>query len=479
MQKYIILLFNLVPFFLGAQKITVSEELPLMTEYNYEIIGEISGQTLVLMERGNNYHVYGFNERLQNNYEKELELDKRQVSVLGTNEIDSLYSLYYTYRQKGQIFLKIHTYDAGTNLIDSSTIWNFGNLFYNPRFEILRSEDKSKVLVYFVENSSIFRMICIDNSKMKVIWDHNYKPKDFYKDRPTYQILLTNSGRYYGVFIKDNVPSRRKEHAFVIDEYASTMSEVRTKDIALYDKLTYDAWFTVDNLNGEKLLAGGLYTDNNRIKAMGSYFLRYDPISTNYTIKHSAFELGFSNRFMNYKRPKKKPGILDLEINNAIVRQDGGLVFIAEKIRTYQRTNNTETDRYFRAGRLSDDYHYDDLLVVSYEPDGEISWREILQKKQFSQDDFGFFSSYYLFRTPEQIHFLFNDEIKNNNTVSEYIMNGLGQYDRKSLFNTTHLEIKLRLTAAYQVNTNRLLIPSERRNRLKLVRMDYGKDERI
>ena len=83
------------------------------------------------------------------------------------------------------------------------------------------------------------------------------------------------------------------------------------------------------------------------------------------------------------------------------------------------------------------------------------------------------YSSYFLFRTPTSLRFLFNDEIKYENTVSEYVLNGNGDFERNSLLSTENLKLRLRFRDALQVNGNELIVPSERRNRLRLVKLEY------
>ncbi len=79
----------------------------------------------------------------------------------------------------------------------------------------------------------------------------------------------------------------------------------------------------------------------------------------------------------------------------------------------------------------------------------------------------------YLFKTPENLRFLFNDEIRFENTVSEYRLNGAGAFERRSLLNTEKLEVRLRFRDAIQVSADALVVPSERRNRLRLVKITF------
>jgi hypothetical protein len=119
------------------------------------------------------------------------------------------------------------------------------------------------------------------------------------------------------------------------------------------------------------------------------------------------------------------------------------------------------------------DFYFEEVFVLSIHPTGALHWETILHKRQYSQDDNGIFSSYFMFETAGKLRFLFNDEIRNENTVSEYVINGLGEYNRNSMFNTTGLDLRLRFRNATQINSNTLIIPSERKNRLKLVRLTY------
>ncbi|MCB0626438.1 MAG: hypothetical protein KDC43_21590, partial [Saprospiraceae bacterium] len=92
---------------------------------------------------------------------------------------------------------------------------------------------------------------------------------------------------------------------------------------------------------------------------------------------------------------------------------------------------------------------------------------------QYSQDDDAAYSSYFLLKTPYNLRLLFNDEIKYENTVSEYVIQGNGHFDRNAVMSTENQKLRLRFTDAIQVASNALIVPSERRNRLKLVKVTY------
>jgi hypothetical protein len=92
-----------------------------------------------------------------------------------------------------------------------------------------------------------------------------------------------------------------------------------------------------------------------------------------------------------------------------------------------------------------------------------------LHKKQYSQDDEAIFSSFFLLKSPDRLHFMFNDEIKYENTCSEYVLNPIGEFDRNSLLSTVNQGLRLRFRDAIQISATECLAPSEFRNRLRLV----------
>jgi len=55
------------------------------------------------------------------------------------------------------------------------------------------------------------------------------------------------------------------------------------------------------------------------------------------------------------------------------------------------------------------EYHYDDIMALSYNKDGVRDWSSFIPKMQYSQEDGGAFSSYALVNSGGTLAFLFND----------------------------------------------------------------------
>lgn len=471
MRNAILYLLFIAPLSIVAQDILVSEDLPLRNDVSYELIGELRGNILLYHNRVTEHEIQCFDQRMQLDWSKEIEFDRRTAKMLGLVTLNDNFYIFHHFRRKGNTLLKANKYDAGANLLDSTLVFDFGFLFFTPDFELILSEDRTKALVFFVEKQSIMRALSFDIPSMELLWEKSFEPDDYSYSEDGLQALVDNRGNFHLIIEKDNFRSRRKEHFYQVHSYYGTTDEYRKFDTGFQGMLTYDAYFTYDDLN-DHLVAAGFYSEKDLGKATGMFYLNIDPKAPNdIVLKFQKFDTETLMGILG-KRGKRAKGLQEISVQEVVLRRDGGAILIGERNRMFERGGTSRT--YVEGmNRFMVDYYFDELLIASIHPTGEMHWKTILHKKQYSQDDDGIYSSYFLFKTPSNLRFLFNDEIRYENTVSEYILNGLGTYDRNSLLSTANLDLRLRFRDALQTGSNALIVPSERRNRLKLVKMEF------
>ncbi len=343
-----------------------------------------------------------------------------------------------------------------------------------PEDDIIRSEDETKLLLLVTEQQTKVRCIGIDLTELKTLYDRELTPDRFFFGEDFVQAELTNEGEMYFIFQRDNFRSKRKEHKYEVHRLTAA-EDANSFELNMGDSLTYDIVFRYDNLN-RQLVAAGLYTTKDFSRADGYFWIKYVP-QGNATARpvFTPFPINLVKNIEGNKFNKKQPNIDELSVSNLVLRQDGGGLIITEKNRQLERRSNASRTQIVNnfGERPLVDYHYDEMIVFSVHPDGEPHWSNILHKKQYSQDDGGVYSSYLMMENPSTLRFLFNDEIRFENTVSEYIVNGRGEFDRNSLFNTRDLNLRLRFRDGVQVAANEVILPSEHRNRLRLVKMTY------
>lgn len=473
MKKYFLLVSGLLPIIAFSQKITVSEQITLRSDIAYELIGSLGGRVLLFRDKNTTFEVAGFDQNMQEAWSKELELDQRQPRTIGVVGRKLDFSVIYQYRMKSHTLVKVHKYGAGANLVDSATVMDLGALFYTPNFVFVRSEDRSKGLIYYIEKQNLIKAFAFDLDEVKLLWETALQLDDFNIYQNFRQMIVDNEGNMTLILEQDNFRSKRDAHLFEAYTYNGRARQLLKYELPMNGRLTYDVKFTYDNVNG-LLVGGGLYSDKNLGRADGFFYLSADPYAPeNYRLSFSEFDGDFVAAVLG-KEADRSHGIAEAEVTDIVLRMDGGILLINERNRTFERRAASVNRTFYDVnGRFAVDYYYDEVFVISIHPSGEAHWKTVLHKKQYSQDDSGMYSSYFLFRTPTSLRFLFNDEIKYENTVSEYVLKGNGDFERNSLLSTENLKLRLRFRDALQVSSTELIVPSERRNRLRLVKLEF------
>ena len=463
----ILLLFFAGSFF--AQNITISEPLSMGTDDDFDFIGKIKGQYLVFQDRGNNFKIQAFGKRLQLKWDKEIELEKRRTNVLGVIASKEDFSVIYTCKKKRTLNIFLSRFSPAANLLDTAIIKVYEKNILTPNFQLIRSEDKKKLLLYYIKDQRKLTALAFDMETRKVLWEKTMQPESMTYSEIYHQILINNDGEAFAILQKNNKKYKRKKHHYEIhriDKYG----ESSFFTIPMEERLTYDIYFSYDNKN-KNLVAGGLYSDKNRGRANGYFFMKIDPENAeDYELVFTEFDKKVVDNLIGKKADVKK-GIADIDMQEIIHRRDGGVLLVIERNRQVERGGIGGRNGY--AYRSVVDYYYDDIMVISIHPDGETHWKEILHKKQYSQNDGAIYSSYFLLKTPSNLRFIFNDDIKFENTVSEYVVKANGHFERNSVMSTQDQKIQLRFADALQVGANELIVPSITRHKMKLIRIEF------
>lgn len=464
------LLFLAGPLF--SQVLTVSDEILLRSDTEYHLVGKAGGKVMLLQDRKTKHLVTAYDRRMQESWEKTLTLRGRNIRLVEALEHSRGFQLLYLFREAGQNYLQLDTYDPAANIRDSVTLTNFNAWLNNPTYDIVRSQDQSKLLVILGENQQKVTCLSVDLDSSRLLYQVEVAPDKFFFNADFIQAEISNQGDAFLFIQRDNFHSQRKVHRYEVQYLSASARTLKQFDIPLGDSLTYDVFFKYDNLN-QRIVASGLYTKRELSRADGFFYLAADPISEQLlTSQFTPFPTKLAE---NLDGKKAKQSLEEISVRDAILRRDGGILLITERNRQLERRGAANRVQIMNTytGRPLVDYYYDEIVVFNINPDGKPNWDNILHKKQYSQDDGGAFSSFMLLESASALRFLFNDEIRFENTVSEYALDSEGSVRRNSLFSTKDLNLKLRFRDAVQVAANEVIIPSELRSRMRLVTMTY------
>jgi hypothetical protein len=473
-NKYGFIFFLVANTICYGQKVTVSREINVRNNYAYDILPNIEDHIIFYHDRGteHNFEIYDQNLRYKNSIQPEFE--KKNILPTGVIAMDSAFHFYYTYKEGSNIFFKAIAYDKNVSLIDSTT-YNIKErkvVSSNPRFAY--SQDKSKVLV-FTPNEQFLNLQLIDNHTLKIIYDFNLIVQGVNLKSDFEKVLVSNDGEVFIITRKASMWKIREPLGF-------TMVRIINKDNILLHKFTPESdeisnlKMDYDEINKRIVLAGFTTSgDESKVNGYFGFSMPASSLPEEAEIIINRFTSEFASE-VSGKKNKKIRELTGYTIQDIILRQDGGVIIVSESVREFTRRSQMAAPGQFGNNlplRGFIDYYHEDLVILATFPDGKEHWKKILFKKQFSQDDNAIYSSYFLVKTPSRIRLIYNDEIKNSNTVSEYIMDPTGNFERKSVLSTEYQNLKLRFRDAIQIGSSSIIIPSEKQSKINMVRIDY------
>lgn len=466
---YVSIVFQWTMPTICGQSISISEELILRNDYAYTVLGWVKEDLLLFRDKGHQFFIQAFDKELRLKWEREVVLGEGRADIIGIVTSADRFHLIFGIREKGDYYIRHSSFNHDINVLDTATIDVLPNVFMAPRILMKESEDKHKVLLYQEENN-IIRLYSYDLEVMTVLSANSVKLETAHMDMDLSSLVINNEGEFF-------LPVRNQQKGQNLNIFYSVFDKKKiVKDtISLGDVELFDLFPVYDHVH-QCLVVTGLYGDRNSTRANGFYFIRYrtgsDP---------EVHMLPFDESLLtevNGRNVDVSRGLSDFTVQRVALRQDGGAVVIAELVKEFSRRSSLPMQRdngsFVREGWV--DYYFEDIILFAINPDGTEHWKEVLRKRQYSQDDDAIYSSFFLFKTPERLRFLFNDEIKQENTVGGYEVTGKGYIERKTVFNTDYQRLKLRFRDGIQVANNECIVPSERNNKLNLVRIVYNEE---
>lgn len=474
MHRFIWLVcFVLFASVLQGQEIKVSDKISIRDDYAFYLLGKQNDQYLLLRDRESHFIVQAYNSNLAKVWDKKLNLDGRRTEIIDAFGNDTSFCVLYQYRKRSSTYLKVHRYNASANLIDSVLLKNYGVRFNTPFPLVQYSPNRQKILIYHVDGRKVETMV-MDVRSLKIEMEHIFEMDNVLSKKYLFQPIITDQGQIFLAYEINNRKSSQKKHQFVVESKGRNQSATRLT-MPAPDFITVDYFFAHDPIH-QKLIGVGLYANKNVNHANGlfTFDLTYNGQTAN-DIRTIPFEPKLVASLAGKLNKRSLKGVEDMRVENVIVRSDGGVVVLMEKVKIFHRSSIEMPGMYRRTdiSRVSTDFFYEDVFVMSINQAGKLDWKNIFYKEQTSQNDQGIFSSYFLFQNDNALRLIFNDDIRRHTNVVEYKVTPNGQSKRSSLFNTGDADIQIRMKDGLQIRPNEAIFPSQYKKKLKLVVIRY------
>jgi hypothetical protein len=162
-----------------------------------------------------------------------------------------------------------------------------------------------------------------------------------------------------------------------------------------------------------------------------------------------------------------------------VPRSDGGFLLVAEGEFKYTKVDRVQPVSYNYTYipdpnvRYTDQNHFYDIFVFSINKDGSIDWKVDMPKSQISENDDGYYSSFACLEANNVMKFFYNEDIMSTGNFVEYNVNPAGKTKRVSILNSEKEDVVLIPQKSKQVDGRSIIIPSEQKRVLQLVKFTY------
>jgi len=497
------LLFSPVSF-LAAQKIVYSEpDRDDSRRMNFEIAGKIGGNFLIYKNtRGRNWIVVLDNDMKQVGKEEQdyVPDNDRMINVDFFPYGDFCY-MVYQYQKKNVVYCMASRINStGKKIGDVMELdtTHIGFAANNKIYTVISSEDKSKIGVFKINsrNKKLYAMTTLLlNDKLELQKKSRiYIPMEERNDNLGEFAIDNDGDMIFSKFFRNN--NDNISSAFLVIKQAQS-------DTLMYNELSIEAnmldeiQVKVDNFNKRYFLTSFFYKEK-RGNIDGLYFYVWDKARMMKSMESTST---FSDELRKEAKgdATMKTAFNDFFIRNIVTRRDGGFIIGSEAYFTTSRFNNWNRwdylygspfsqsfndyyyspyySRYWWNSRSSSSqavrYHADNIAVLSFDNTGQLEWSNVIGKSQFD-DESDDNISFQLMNTGGQLHFLFNQQERRNNLLTDYSITPDGQMNRNPTLKNLDRGYEFLPKYGKQVSGRQMIVPCVYRNYICFAKIDYN-----
>jgi hypothetical protein len=467
----ILIIFCCFNAIITAQKVVVSPELNMRNDFAYYIIPAGDDHTHVVRDKAYRLTIQTLTPKNEWTPETGIELKSKKWKIMEIYPSGSNISIFYQTLVDDYLILFHSIYKPNGEWISDDTVhYKKANQIHSA-LRIKTSSSQDWICFGYIGNNKKHYLTLYQRSTQLTLFDTCLTDILKYEDNSVEEIELNDHGQITLIGEIEVNKFIKKRVIYRLSFLSSEGALVAEKDIVFEDQWPLDIKMK-NHPEKNHLFISGLYAEKNSSTPVGFYILDWD--YANNSIEKNYTEIS-EELFKEWTGKERKKTYANNLLTQHLIFTDSNRVLVF-----YESNKELSRKPYFSSvsdGPLNisrwTDYYYEDILAIQFDEQQEISWEKVLHKKQFSQDDDGLFSSFFIFSTTDFLRIIFNDEIKSESTVSEYIVLPNGEFIRKSVLNTTQKNLFLRFRDAIQINSNSLIVPSEVNGKMNLVKITF------
>ncbi len=339
-----------------------------------------------------------------------------------------IFTSFYDKKNKNTLYLG-QRLDQKTLRINGDFV-QLGKVDKNERSDYLFSEDGSKLLfctrsIKNKKNELIQYSIKALNANngFSPLWEKEFKSDQIDQLEDVEEFDINNQGEVYLLTLqfKDKRRTSKKDgdpnYSYRLKEFSNKGSTVKAYDLKLQGKFISD--LTIGINQNDDIVCTGFYSDEGTYSIKGSFYMLFDH-QKKAIVKQSTKEFGLDFITENLserktKKVEKKAAkgknieVPEYDLKGIVMRDDGSVIQVAERyfvtVHSYTDSNGNTTTYYV--------YHYNELIVISIDTQGEIEWIRKIRKVQSSRSAGSSLISFHLLVKGDKMYFVHNGNAEN------------------------------------------------------------------
>jgi hypothetical protein len=498
--QFLFLCFFLAPFYLIAQKVTISDiEREDSRDMNFEIIGKMNANILVYKNIRSNHKINIFDKDMNILETVRLKFVPEKTFNIDFVSYPDYFLMIYQY-QKGNILhcmavkmdAKAQKMSEPVELDTTRIPLMTDNKIYSTIF----SEDRSKIMIFKIQaRYQKFNMqtLLFDN-EMKLI-KKDRMLVDYDERKESYDnFLVGNDGNFVFTYAKQH-GNRDNSNALSLVTKSPLQEKFAYREIDLNERYIDEVKLKIDNRNSRYLI-NTFYYKKSRGSIEGLFTCIWDKAG------EKTLASQFTEIYDSLRDEAKSGGLLrfaldNFFIRNIVVKGDGGFILAAEDYSSDTRGNNNFSrydylynpyylssgnyyynpyTGYYRPlssfnNQSSTRYYYENILVLCISKTGQLQWSKVLHKSQFDDDEQNFMS-FSTMTSGNEIHFLFNDDRKYQ-IISDQSITPDGTIKRYPTLKSPQKGYAFMTGLSKQVGPGEIIVPCAYRGNICFAKIDY------
>ncbi len=494
--------FLLTVFNANAQRVLYSEpDRNDVRQTQFEIVGKINGNILIYKSLRENYSMSVYDlEMKQKDRVKMSFLPERIINADFLAYPDFCYT-FYQYQRRNIVYCMAAKIGSDGKIIGEPITMDTTEISFlasNKIYSVINSEDKQRIGVFKINSKNDRRFLVttllFDNNLQQI--EKNYLNIDM-PERHDYltEFTIDNDGDFVFFRAIQGQQNDNIQKLLLLTKKAGT-TLIKESEIALKNQHFDDVRIKVDNYNKHYVISS-FYSKGRQGNIEGLFIGVWNKSSE--TFQTSSF-LSFDENLRNEAKGDNgiRTAFNDYFIRNLIVKRDGGFLLAAESFFTTGRGGMVNrydymygspflrpTDYYmfspygygypwWRYNSLgqSTRYNAQNVVLFSFDSSGKINWSNVINKNQFD-DETDAFIGYAMVNTGDQLHFLFNQQEKRVQLLSDQSISPAGQVVRNPTLKNLDKGYDFMPRYGKQIGIRQIVFPCMYRNYLCFARLDF------